>query len=201
MTTWMDSINNGITIAVVYGILLFIPGLLGSVLLNGGRFNIAKYILNSLFFGYLCCVFSLVFLPLPAAGTHLTGHRIQLIPGYTLYDLAKNPSVRAVAQILFNIVMTVPFGAYLKYYWKLDFKKIVLASFALTLFIEIGQLTGLFFLYSGSYRLCDVDDLICNTLGGALGAWITSKCAFLPDLDLFDRTVLHLHHREGKMTC
>lgn len=28
MTTWIESINNGITIAVVYGILLFIPSLL-----------------------------------------------------------------------------------------------------------------------------------------------------------------------------
>lgn len=194
MTTWMDSINNGITIAIVYGSLLFIPGLLGSILLNGGRFNIAKHILNTLFFGYLCCVFSLVFLPLPTAGTQLAGHQIQLIPGYSLYDIVRNPSVRAVAQVLFNIVMTVPFGAYLKYYWNMDFKKIVFASFALTLFIEIGQFTGLFFLYSGSYRLCDVDDLICNTLGGALGAWITSKCAFLPDLNLFDRMVLRFRH-------
>ena len=68
-------------------------------------------------------------------------------------------------------------------------KKIVLISFALTLFIEVGQLTGLFFIYSRSYRLCDVDDLSCNTLGGFLGAWITSKCSFLPELDRFDKVI------------
>lgn len=189
MTVWAESINNGFTIAIVYGILLFLPSLLGTMLLKGGRFNIAKYVLNTLFFGYMCCVFALVFLPLPAAGTQLSGHQIQLIPGYSVYDAIKNPSASAVAQILFNIVMTMPFGAYLKYYWKMDMKKIAAFSFALTLFIEVGQLTGLFFLYSGSYRLCDVDDLICNTLGGVLGAWITAKCTFLPELERFERTV------------
>lgn len=197
MNVWLESINNGITIAVVYGILLFIPTLLGSVLFKGGRFNPAKYIVNVLFFGYMCCVFALVFLPLPTAGTVLNGHQIQLIPGYSLYDIVKHPSVFAVAQILFNIVMTIPFGAYLKYYWKLDSKKIVVFSFALTLFIEIGQLTGLFFLYSGSYRLCDVDDLICNTLGGVLGAWITAKCSFLPDINRFEK---HLFRKRFKYT-
>lgn len=189
MTVWAESINNGFTIAIVYGILLFLPTLLGTMLLKGGRFNIAKYVLNTLFFGYMCCVFALVFLPLPAAGTQLSGHQIQLIPGYSVYDVVKNPSASAVAQILFNIVMTMPFGAYLKYYWKMDMKKIAAFSFALTLFIEVGQLTGLFFLYAGSYRLCDVDDLICNTLGGVLGAWITAKCTFLPELEHFERTI------------
>lgn len=189
MTTWIDSINNGATIAIVYGILLFLPSLAGSILLRGGRFNVAKYSLNMLFFGYMCCVFSLVFLPLPTMGTQLSGHQIQLIPGYALYDIAKNPSMRAVAQVLFNIVMTMPFGGYLKYYWKMDMKKITILSFALTLFIEVGQLTGLFFIYSGSYRLCDVDDLICNTLGGVLGAWMATKCVFLPKLEKFDRVV------------
>lgn len=50
-------------------------------------------------------------------------------------------------------------------------------------------------MYPGSYRLCDVDDLICNTLGGLLGAWITGKCAFLPELERFDRVVIKFKHR------
>ena len=90
--------------------------------------------------------------------------------------------------------MTIPFGAYLRYYWKMDMKKIALLSFALTLFIEVGQLTGLFFIYPGSYRLCDVDDLMCNTLGGVIGAWTAARCTFLPRLDSFER-VLRLGHQ------
>lgn len=52
----------------------------------------------------------------PTMGTELRGHSIQLIQEYCLYDIAKYPSTRAVAQVLFNIVMTISFGAYLKYY-------------------------------------------------------------------------------------
>lgn len=200
MTTWIESIDNGMTIAMAYGLLLFIPSLFGSILLRGGKFNVAKYVLNVMFFGYICCVLALVFLPLPTMGTELSGHRVQLIPGYCLYDIAKHPSARAIAQVLFNIVMTIPFGAYLKYYWKMDMKKIALVSFALTVFIEVGQLTGLFFMYPGSYRLCDVDDLICNTLGGVLGAWITSKCVFLPKLEMFDRVVFQFKHKNKNLT-
>lgn len=133
-------------------------------------------------------------------GTELSGNCIQFIPEYCLYDIAKHPSARAIAQVLFNIVMTIPFGAYLKYYWKMDMKKIALVSFAFTVFIEVGQLTGFFFMYPGSYRLCDVDDLICNTLGGVLGAWITSKCVFLPKLEMFDRVVFQFKHKDRNLT-
>ena len=42
-------------------------------------------------------------------------------------------------------------------------------SLAFSAFIELGQLTGLFFMFRGSCRLCDVDDLMLNTLGGLLG--------------------------------
>ena len=79
-------------------------------------------------------------------------------------------------------------------------KKIALVSFAFTVFIEVGQLTGFFFMYPGSYRLCDVDDLICNTLGGVLGAWITSKCVFLPKLEMFDRVVFQFKHKDRNLT-
>lgn len=192
MNTWIESINNGFTIAIVYGILLLIPTLTASILVKRYRFNIGKYVVNAMFFAYMCCVFALTFLPLPTAGTVISGRMIQLIPGYGIYDLVKNPSIRSLVQILFNIVMTIPFGGYLRYYWKMNMKKIILLSFALTLFIEVGQLTGLFFIYPGSYRFFDVDDLNCNTLGGIMGAWIVTKCTVLPELDRFELSFLRL---------
>ncbi len=39
----------------------------------------------------------------------------------------------------------------------------------LSLFFEITQLTGLYFIYPYAYRVFDVDDLIINTLGGIIG--------------------------------
>jgi glycopeptide antibiotics resistance protein len=48
-------------------------------------------------------------------------------------------------------------------------------TFLLSLIIESAQLTGLFFIYPGSYRLFDVDDLITNTLGGFLGTVLANR--------------------------
>ena len=52
--------------------------------------------------------------------------------------------------------------------YKMNVKKVVLFSFGLSLLIEVGQLTGLFFLFQGSYRLFDVDDLLLNVSGALL---------------------------------
>lgn len=197
MTTWIESIKNGLTLAGVYGAALIIPSIIVAIIIGKGKINLAKYTLNTLFFTYMCCVFALVFLPLPTLGNLPTEYKLQLIPGFTVYEMVKDPSAFAVAQILFNIVMTIPFGAYLAYYWKLNIKKVAIASLALTIFIEIGQLTGLFFMFSGSYRFCDVDDVICNTLGGVIGAIIVSKCTFIPVLEKFEIALVRVKTRHA----
>ena len=70
-------------------------------------------------------------------------------------------------QLLLNILLTLPFGVYLHYYFKQSLPRTVLFSFLLSLFYEGSQLSALFGIYPGPYRLADVEDLICNTLGGA----------------------------------
>lgn len=72
-------------------------------------------------------------------------------------------------QPLFNIVLTIPFGVYLRYFFKIDFKKTILFSFALSLFFELTQLSGLYGIYPRPYRLFDVDDFLLNTTGGLIG--------------------------------
>lgn len=192
MTTWIESIRNGLTIAGVYTVLIFIPVVIANIKFNRGHYNLAKIAVDFIFYVYMCVVFALVFLPLPTTGTVLEGRSIRLIPGNSVIDVIKDFSVIGVAQIIFNIVMTIPFGAYLVYVRKLDMKKVALYTFMFSLFIEIGQYTGLFFIYEGSYRLCDVDDLICNTLGGVIGAYVILKVNILPDIENFERRILAL---------
>lgn len=156
---------------------------------------------------YLICVYFLVILPLPSreAVAKMTGPRMQLIPFNFIRDIIKeshftcqdpksilsfviNP---ALFQVLFNILMLVPFGVYLRYYFGFSLKKTVLASFLLSLFFELTQLSGLYFIYPRSYRLFDADDLMANTLGGALG-YLALKpfLKFLPSREQIDAASL-----------
>ena len=131
-------------------------------------FNWVRTVFGGLFLFYVLCVLALV---LSDARTYLPA----------LFD-------RTVLQVVCNILMLLPFGMYLRYVCGLDLGKVALVSLAFSAFIELGQLTGLFFMFRGSYRLCDVDDLMLNTLGGLLGGELVHALeAYLPPLDAFDR--------------
>ena len=167
-------------------------------------FNWVRTAFGGLFLFYVLCVLALVFFPLPdaAQAAKLSTYRIQLVPFQFVADfLRETPLVlsdartylpalfdRTVLQVVCNILMLLPFGMYLRYVCGLDLGKVALASLAFSAFIELGQLTGLFFVFRGSYRLCDVDDLMLNTLGGLLGGELVHALeAHLPPLDAFDR--------------
>ena len=132
---------------------------------------------------YMLIAFFMVSLPLPdrasTVGNKWQDH-LNLIPckQIWLYWRSRPLSIRnlrayltsmSLWQLLFNILLTVPFGIYMRYYFKLDLKRTILFSFLLSLFYETSQLTALFGIYPGPYRLADVEDLICNTMGGAVG--------------------------------
>ena len=70
--------------------------------------------------------------------------------------------------------MFMPLGVYLRYYYKCSLKKTIIISFLISLFFELTQLTGLYYIYPRPYRNFDVDDLLINTLGGLLGYLIIS---------------------------
>ena len=61
-------------------------------------------------------------------------------------------------------------------------RNVIVLTFLLSLTIELAQLTGLFFIYPGSYRLFDVDDLMLNTLGGFTGTVLANYVSdLIPD--------------------
>ena len=167
-------------------------------------FNWVRAVFGGLFLFYVLCVLALVFFPLPdaAQAAKLTTYDAQLVPFQFVADfLRETPLVRSdartylpalldrtVQQVVCNILMLLPLGMYLRYVCGMDLGRITLAALAFSAFIELGQLTGLFFLFRGSYRLCDVDDLMLNTLGGLLGGELVRALeAHLPPIDAFDR--------------
>ena len=134
---------------------------------------------------YLLCAYYLVILPLPSIGSvaQMTGPRYELhlfqswhnFMNQTVLQL-NNPSTYLAAmkqsvflEPVFNIFLLFPFGVYCRYYFKFSLGKTILASFCLSLFFELTQLSGLYFIYPRPYRLFDVNDLLHNTVGGLLG--------------------------------
>ena len=152
---------------------------------------------------YLLTAYFLVILPLPSREEvmALTTPTTQLIPfnfitdfinnsGFVLNDFSTYITALKSSQFIvpvFNIILTIPFGAYLHYYFKFSFKRTVLWSFLLSLFFELTQVTGLYFIYPRGYRLFDVDDLILNTFWGLVGYFVGSLLLkFLPDREEID---------------
>lgn len=156
---------------------------------------------------YLLCVYFLVILPLPSIDevARMTGPRVQPVPFMFIRDILKESSFRlgnpstwlslvknaAFFQVFYNFLMIMPFGIYLRYYFRCGFKRTLLFSFLLSLFFELTQLTGLYFIYPRGYRLFDVDDLMVNTLGGAAGYLCApALMRLLPSRENMDRASL-----------
>ena len=202
----MDYILQNIMVGIlnfpIFAVLLTLP-IMVVQLLKYKTFNPVRILLNYAAILYGLCLFALVFLPIPdiEQAALLSGHQMQVIPFHFVVDIVRqSPFVltdlrtylpalcnKAIWQVVFNVMMTVPFGMLLRYYFGCSCRKVVVCSFLLSLLIEVGQLTGLFFMYAGSYRLFDVDDLLANTLGGFLGFVVIEACHFLPAIKSFDR--------------
>ncbi|MEG0776627.1 MAG: NAD(P)H-hydrate epimerase [Raoultibacter sp.] len=149
---------------------------------------------------YLLCAYYLVILPLPPDHNTFVAYAAtpQLMPFHfvsvfathtsfiftdpaTWLGVLRNPTVYEAA---FNILLTVPLGMFLRYYFHCRWWQCFLIGLATTLFFEISQITGLFGTYEHPYRLFDVDDLLLNTFGTMLGFWITGPLLnFLPDIN------------------
>ncbi|MFC4852444.1 VanZ family protein [Actinophytocola glycyrrhizae] len=83
-----------------------------------------------------------------------------------------------------NVVLLAPLSFFLRYLSGTRFLAATALGFGTSLFFELTQLTGLWFIYPCAYRLFSVDDLILNTSGAAVG-WLLAGplIRLLPDLD------------------
>jgi glycopeptide antibiotics resistance protein len=75
-----------------------------------------------------------------------------------------------ILQLGLNVVLFVPLGALVCMRGRPALSTAALTGFALSLLIELTQLTGVWFVYPCAYRHFDVDDIIFNTIGTVLGA-------------------------------
>ena len=172
-----------------------------------GSINKLRTLILYSFVLYLLTMYFLVILPLPDPDTVHTTYTqmLNLIPFTFVFDFLKEspfeiskPATWALSVKdptfyvpAFNVLMLIPFGMYLRYYFKCSFKKTLLLTALLSLFFEPTQLSGLYFLYPGPYRLADIDDIIQNTTGGCIGyALGVLVMRLLPSRDKIDKEAL-----------
>ena len=100
---------------------------------------------------YMLIAFFMVCLPLPDRASTVGNtwqEHLNLIPfrqiwlywhdkAFGIAALKKYLVSMSLWQLLFNILLTVPFGMYMRYYFKLSLKRTVLYSFLLSLFYEL----------------------------------------------------------------
>lgn len=169
-----------------------------------GAISLLKSTIIYLFIYYLICAYFLVILPLPKINevANLSTPKLQYIPFHFIIDFINHSSLNIrdpstyITSLkesyfyvpIFNVLLTIPFGMFIKYYFQWNLKKIVFITFLLSLFFEITQLSGLYFLYPRSYRLCDIDDLILNTFGGFIGCLISKPfLSILPKIETINQ--------------
>lgn len=162
-----------------------------------GAIPILKSIIFYSFILYLITAYYMVILPLPSIEyvKKLNTPYTQLVPFQFIKDITATVSFdvtnfkdiinifshSTIYVVVFNFILTLPFGVYLKYYFNKKWYQTIIYSFLFSLFFELTQLSGLYGIYPRPYRLFDVDDLIINTLGGFFGHLITPLLTiFLP---------------------
>ncbi|WP_171652444.1 VanZ family protein [Paenibacillus foliorum] len=178
-------------------LLLTIP----SLIYNYWRYayvNVFRMILMYSFVLFMLTAYYLVILPLPETRDTCS----QQLPGtkyYTLllftfvFDFMKETQVvwedpstyskvlheRAFQQVVFNFILLLPLGVYIRYYFRRKWLVALGAGFLVSLFFEVTQLTGLYGIYNCPYRIFDVNDLLLNTSGVLAGYWIAPVLLFL----------------------
>lgn len=153
-----------------------------------GAISIWKTFVVFTFILYCLCAVSLIVFPLPKDPNHIVeiAQTPQLHPFNVINDIRETtnfdlndrstwgPTLKAKAtyEAIFNVMLTMPLGAYLCYLFRCRWWMALMIGMATTLLFETSQLTGLFGIYEHPYRLFDVDDLILNTTGCMLGFWL-----------------------------
>ncbi|MGG1663364.1 VanZ family protein [Brevibacillus sp. NRS-1366] len=189
MSAYIIPIQTAFIAFILLGFFLVIPWLIYSYRKYGYVSPWASVVAYSLMYYMLSALF-LVLLPLPATRDTCAYQSpdtvyYSLVPFTFVKDTFDSSSIvwsnpatyiqvfnqPAFWQAAFNFLLLLPFGVYLRYflqekrYWKRAFG----LGFALSLFYEVTQVTGIYGIYNCPYRIFDVDDLILNSTGALVG--------------------------------
>lgn len=156
-----------------------------------GRTAPRRVLAHSAFGLYVALMWGVVLMPFPDEAVLVEPAPVNLVPFAWLVDAGAGVRYvggglgawltnRTVVYVASNLLLTVPLGAYLRRTrgWRLP--TTALAAFGLSLAFELTQLTGVWGLFGMRYRTFDVDDLIANTAGAAVGWALVPLLVLLP---------------------
>ncbi|MEU4804266.1 VanZ family protein [Actinosynnema sp. NPDC023587] len=126
---------------------------------------------------YGCGLVAFTLFPLPVVTPDFcAGRRFadswQLQPLASLDDILRDGSP-ALWQVLLNVLLFVPLGFLLRYRFRRGFVTSVAVGVLVSASVELVQGTAVLGLYPCPYRLADVDDVLTNTTGTAVG-WLVA---------------------------
>jgi glycopeptide antibiotics resistance protein len=181
-----------------------------------GELHEYRATITALFVFYLMAASLYTVLPLPETSPafcarQLAVSHMQLVPfdsfrdivryadtkglGWTLGDLLANG---AFMQIVLNFLLLLPFGVFVHALFRTSFLETLLLGLLVSLFFELTQLTGVWWLADCPWRVFDVDDLIVNTAGAGLG-WLLWSVFFhiVPDPSAPEREMWYRRGRQS----
>ncbi|CAH0139367.1 VanZ family protein [Microbacterium foliorum] len=179
-------------VGIFGGALVFIVTLVPTLLLQirqFGRVSLRRVLGAAAVSVYAVALAAYTLLPLPAQQRVCSpgGTPIELTPGHSLSDIARETSGLtlsealtsfAVLQVVMNVILFVPLGAIARRYWHRGIVTSIIIGALLSVLIEATQYTAVWGIYNCAYRLADVDDVIANTAGAAIGALIAPLLLF-----------------------
>lgn len=172
-------------LAVFLGVLvlplLFVPYIAWTYRRRGTLgFGHALITIAAVIYGIALWTYTILPLPDPEA-IQCTTAQVRPLASLGDIDLGAN-GLRdpALFQLIANIGLFVPFGMLVRHLTALRIRWVIAAAASISLLIELTQLTGVWGLYPCSYRVFDVDDLLTNTLGAAIGVLLAPLLQRIP---------------------
>ncbi|WP_161896777.1 VanZ family protein [Gordonia spumicola] len=159
---------------IVVGFVLFVPFVAVSYRRRGGL-TVGRSLLWAAALIYFCAIWTYTLFPLPdpdrlvCVGSNLdVWQAVRDVQGAR--DRGHPFTDPATLQLVLNVLLFIPLGALVRILGGRGLPTAVAVGAGVSLFIESTQITGMWWIYDCAYRLFDVDDLVTNTLGAALGS-------------------------------
>lgn len=163
-----------IVIGLAVGVVLFVPFVAVSYR-RRGRLTLGRTLLWLAALIYFWAIWTYTLLPLPDPDAircvGMITDPVSVVRDVQKAFAAGNPLRQpALLQLVFNVLLFVPFGAFLRVLGGRGVPTALVAGLALSLLVETTQLTGVWGIYPCAYRFFDVGDLMTNTTGAVLGS-------------------------------